>query len=505
MRRAINRLKALSARDKVYAVIVFLVLLGLAVLICMLSPLNIWENGEAGTDSSVFKTVALYIENGLMPYADTFDHKGPLIYIINWLGNKINYYQGVWLLEIVSLFITFVFLYKIARFFCGRLFAIGTLLIVIAPLSGYFEGGNFTEEYALPFIASSLYIFADYFLNDKINNLRLCICGLGLGAVLLLRPNMIAVWVVFCLAVLVRILKDKNYKAIINYLAFFILGMLVIILPIAVWLGANGALKDIIQSYLLFNSQYVSVYAGASLSLTSKAYAFYTFLKNIFMLCSVVCSGVMVWKKRDIFHITYFLCIIVSLLFVSMSGYTYGHYGMILIPLEVYPLSMLMLEIEQMLKNRHISIVMILCCFFIAKSMIPSWLWICSSAADAIVGAGNSSISEKTEQTVEIVEEYSSVGDTITVMGNWDIIYVLTQRLSASRYSYQSPISSVNVEIIDEYFDDLEEARPAVIIITSVYSAGDEQYDRMMDFIEEYDYELLTDEIEDLLIYVQDQ
>lgn len=33
------------------------------------------------------------------------------------------------------------------------------LMICITPLYTYFEGGNLTEEYALPFIAAALYIY----------------------------------------------------------------------------------------------------------------------------------------------------------------------------------------------------------------------------------------------------------------------------------------------------------------------------------------------------------
>lgn len=39
------------------------------------------------------------------------------------------------------------------------------------------EGGNFTEEYAMPFILWSLYIFLDYFLNEKVSGLRILLCG----------------------------------------------------------------------------------------------------------------------------------------------------------------------------------------------------------------------------------------------------------------------------------------------------------------------------------------
>ena len=74
---------------------------------------NLWYNVEAGTDSSVFRTVAMMMDRGYVPYRDTFDHKGPFIYILNWLGMQISYYRGIWLIEFAALFGTFLYMYKI--------------------------------------------------------------------------------------------------------------------------------------------------------------------------------------------------------------------------------------------------------------------------------------------------------------------------------------------------------------------------------------------------------
>ena len=53
-----------------------------SVIFLIKSPLHPWVGDVAQTDSSVFKTVALMMEKGFMPYKDSFDHKGPFLYII---------------------------------------------------------------------------------------------------------------------------------------------------------------------------------------------------------------------------------------------------------------------------------------------------------------------------------------------------------------------------------------------------------------------------------------
>ncbi len=77
------------------------------------SPLSIWRSGETGTDSSVFKTVALMMRHGGMPYRDTFDHKGPLLYLLNYTGSLISYYKGVWFIELLMDFTAFLLFTKL--------------------------------------------------------------------------------------------------------------------------------------------------------------------------------------------------------------------------------------------------------------------------------------------------------------------------------------------------------------------------------------------------------
>lgn len=161
------------------------------------SPLHPWIGGDTGTDDSVFKTVALMMEKGYMPYRDSFDHKGPLLYILNWIGNKISSYSGIWVIEFLFMTGTFFMIYKISRLKCNISSSIIVTMFSVSLLFEYFKGGNLTEEYAMIFIAIALYIFLDYLINHKVTKIRLLVCGFSFGAVLFLRANMIPVWIVF--------------------------------------------------------------------------------------------------------------------------------------------------------------------------------------------------------------------------------------------------------------------------------------------------------------------
>ena len=156
-----------------------LCLFSIATFVFLLNSLqHPWIRASAYTDSSVFQTVAMMMEHGYFPYRDSFDHKGPLIYLYNYLGRQIDTYTGIWYVEFASLLVTFIALYKLARL--SRISILQSVITVFTAMSlmfGYFEGGNLTEEYAMPFIAISLFIFIDYFLNGTISKIRLIICG----------------------------------------------------------------------------------------------------------------------------------------------------------------------------------------------------------------------------------------------------------------------------------------------------------------------------------------
>ena len=82
------------------------------------NPFNI---GNTYTDSSVFTYVGRVMQQGGMPYLDTFDHKGPLLYLIEVLGLTIHREIGIWILEVLSLTIGLIYAYRCARLYgCER-------------------------------------------------------------------------------------------------------------------------------------------------------------------------------------------------------------------------------------------------------------------------------------------------------------------------------------------------------------------------------------------------
>lgn len=439
--------------------------LAAAVFILMMdSPLHIWRCGEAGSDSSVFKTVALMMRRGYMPYRDSFDHKGPLLYLINYAGDCLSVYRGVWLIEYLFMWITFAAMYRIARIKCGRLLSCLSVLISSALLFDFLREGNLAEEYALPFITVSLFIFLDYFLNERINAMRLIVCGFCFGSVCMLKFNMISVWIVFCIAVLINCIKEKKFKLLVKFILQFLTGACLIVAPILIWLTIGHSLKEFWECYLLFNLKYISGDAG----LSQKIGQLFFYAGNTVIFFALLISVYYAVISKRFLYVVYAGYLVLTLCFTALSGLPYRHYGMMLVPATVFPTALLFAECKRHDIITGVNVVVLLTVLYFGGSIaLPVWMPAIGKTVERYEVRGEKDYSPVTQYVCALIEENTSYNDKISVYGQWDMIYVMSGRMHSTRYSYQFPIGQVNQSIMDEYFQELTEELPKILVVQS--------------------------------------
>ena len=105
-----------------------------------------------GIDSGIFLYGAQTILHGAVPYRDFWENKPPGIYFIDavglWLGGGSRW--GIWALEWISLWLAACFGFQAIREAFGNIPALFAGASLLAAFARVFQGGNFTEEYALP-------------------------------------------------------------------------------------------------------------------------------------------------------------------------------------------------------------------------------------------------------------------------------------------------------------------------------------------------------------------
>lgn len=207
-------------------------------------------------DVNLYFTIGKGMLNGLTPYKDLFDHKGPLIFVIYGLGYLISSdsFTGVFILQIVAWCISVLGVYFTSRLFLNSIASILTsALFVILVLPHVSEGGS-AEEFILPAISISNYLFISFFHSDKkISPTTTILQGFLWAFVLFIKFSWVCFWIFPLLGVLYHYMQSKEFSALFKFILYFTLGVLVLTIPIIIYFLINKGLNDFIDSYVLLN------------------------------------------------------------------------------------------------------------------------------------------------------------------------------------------------------------------------------------------------------------
>ncbi|MBQ1284978.1 MAG: hypothetical protein IIY19_00870, partial [Lachnospiraceae bacterium] len=104
---------------------------------------------------------------GKLPYRDLFDHKGPILYFIEYLGLRFSHGKtdGVWILEVLNLLWTSALMFRLGLLAAKNRSSCYLAVMMTVIVCGWkvWQGGNYTEEYALPWITMTALVFSRFF------------------------------------------------------------------------------------------------------------------------------------------------------------------------------------------------------------------------------------------------------------------------------------------------------------------------------------------------------
>ena len=456
----------------------------LIVIILGIMSLIIWANGETffacpgdtSVDTAVFQTVGYMMKRGYLPYVDSFDHKGPLLYLIHYLGSLIDTNSGVSIFQIINYFFTFFFAYKIARFKLNRPEAIFSVLVGCMILLNNHKEVADVEEFSMGFICISLYIFLDYLFNNKTTYKRIFLAGLCCGAVFLIKMNQVACWLVFGVYIFIEVLIRKNYKELRKFTGMFISGFLAIVIVFIIWLSCKGCLWEGVYDYIIFNFRYIR---SRRELLTSMEY----WLTYEFYLFTVITMLFFIRKNMRI-HSIYLVYMIVSYCFIAFMEDTSCHHGLILIPAVIYPISCILDSLKEKVELKRIVIIGVL-----SYMIIPAWFREMKPIPYKLIHSNENSLSAEINEICSIVRENTDYDDKISVYGNWDVIYLFSDRAHATKYSFQNPIRFCDDKILDEYIEGLRSEHPKIIVLQG--DGWGDYEGEIRKFLDTEDYELI--------------
>jgi 4-amino-4-deoxy-L-arabinose transferase-like glycosyltransferase len=426
-----------------------------------------------GRDSGVFLYIGKTVLEGGQPYKDVWDHKPPLIYFINALGLLIaaNGRWGVWILETFAMlwavFLSYWTLQKVtshlAAFLCT--FAWISLLPIL------FEGGNLTEEFALPLQFGILFLFCFLSQNEPWG---IFLIGLFTSLCFLLKTNLVVLGITSIVILLAASLRDKKNNKFLVSIFLALLGISIPICFFLVYFTMGHSLKFFWECFL-YNFSYISNIGLFQRIFTGLSFLWIFSWTGLFPLLFIMMLQFALDSKKSYIGLKnrakILICLSLPLEFiaVSLSGRLYKHYGLALIPTiafgAAFGLSLVMDYIKQYDRKRFITFAFVgLLITLFCGQLIYGTL----EQVKEFRQWGSSAV-------VEAILNRTIQKDTVLVWGN-DVEYnFFTNRQSPSRYAYQIALSQCHYAkqaLAEELYNDIISKSPKVIIDASDTTAG---------------------------------
>ncbi len=324
-------LKNIIKRDNIILFLIIVVFL----LIGAYNTSPLLESYTYGGDTDVFTAMGKFFINGLIPYKECFDTKGPYLILIQAIGlAAFKSSFGIFVLQVINFSFIVAGAYKLTTLFNKNANKVLVCLVTVFLVNVCYQGGNFTEEYCLPFLVWSIYWITSYLCKkqDKIDWGHLLFYGISFGICALTRVTNALPLCVFIIVLCVVTIKEEGIKNVLKKILLMALGLVLVLTPFLIYFLANHALSDLIFAVYEYNFSY----ATSSLEPTTIRDIVHTILLIIPMLAAFAIGIVncISDKKRLAVNLPYLLTIVIGIAF-QLTQYVYAHYYLIYVPVII--------------------------------------------------------------------------------------------------------------------------------------------------------------------------
>ncbi len=466
----------------------YLIVLGvITLMVAVYSPLNPLTQKAITTDQAVFFTIAKGLLEGKLAYVDFFDHKGVLLYMILaaglWVSKSLI---GNFVIELVVIFSSAFFMYKIARLFADEWMSLFAVFVVFASDITLFTSSN-SEEYIFPLLCASVYLFLLQ-LRDGIRLRQVFFIGACGMLVFFIKYNYCLIWAALGILLFIyMLLKRSGFLQVARMCLSFGGGMLAATLPFAVYLLATDSFGAFMDVYVLYSLHYAE-FTGISERLNCIRFLLDTPI-NVFyyaaiLMCVVLVIGIFTKKKslelgmkqKKIEMLFYFMVLSMAGLAVTSSpGQSWYYYKQATMVIYVVPLAVFMKVACQWLvrvisekTGKHVKRVTVL----VSGAMALLVLFSIRSRLTPEQYKMNADARFASAMTIcNLIDEYCGEDDTMISFSNDCTMYFYSDCETASRIFFPSA-TIVEDALIDELMQDLEENEPKVITYQCDWEAG---------------------------------
>jgi hypothetical protein len=423
-------------------------------------------------DSGVFFYAGQVIARGGAPYVDVWEHKGPLLFLLNALGySLLPGISGVYLLEgtlvagalLASLYVWQRYIDYWYASLIGILFVISYLLV--------FDRGNYSETWQVPFNLLAYSLLAGWILARRgiaavgpSTRDTAFLIGVAGGVAAMIRvSNGLGVATAACILILFAT-RERLQAAV-----WVAAGGLLVVLPVMGYVVAAGAFSPMIEQYLGYNFAYV----GGNDGLAQRLSLISSFSPRMWQLplWYVLPIAVLVLSSRAGGPTApgalalLALVVLADGLGVLSAGRDYTHYLIMLVPALAVASTLVFVGVS--VEPPRLSLKSCLVILPLVAVMLYPNLQRLKAQGDRIYEGALANPRSAEAQVVAFIEAHTAPDDPVLAYGWSPGLPALADRSAPSRYSYLTPLLNRNIdgsEMVDGLFADILDNVPALVV-----------------------------------------
>lgn len=421
-----------------------------------------------GSDNAIYLTMGTALANGYAPYTDVFDHKGPVLFLLQALPQALGggySTMAVFIQQVIFLFACLRVIHALAFKFhlpCSLLPQVAYLALICTHVGG----GNLTEEYTNLFTLLAFLLIVCHFPPDcdKAPTRSLLYPATQIGALFMLcvltRANNALPLAGAVLALTLCLLFSKDFRRLSSCILGFLAGSAVVLLPIVLWLVHHGALYEAFYASFLHNLMYAGTQGASRMdTLFHSSYGHWAIL-----MAAISCLAALILFLRT--RRMALPAVLVSS--AAMGGAAafishkfYGHYLILAAPAAVMGVCILLHAIPSLLHGRSRAILGAVLCICVA--------WLGTQGANAMRSriAECASLPEFTENAqalfAHVPEDERDQFMGYRLEPKW---YVAAKALPCMRFYFlQEVLADADPAVMDEIVAEFHTQPPKWLVI----------------------------------------
>ena len=326
-----------------------------------------------GDDSSIFQAVGRGWAEGYLPYVDLFENKGAFIFAIDALGWTIYPRVGIFLLQIPAMCVSMLFAWKSLGIFLPKTQKLAVSAFMLAFYGFYLLDGNRTEEYSMPFLMASTYLFLRGLKEKNFPTHVGLIFGVGFGACVLLRTTNALPICCYAFLSAIFLLRDGEIKIFLRNAVNFFAGAIIIVLPFVIYFAAQNSLYEMLYGTISLNIAY-SAQRGNFLLIHLDEYASYVAIHFMSLYLMIAICAIEFAKSKSRLAMSGMFCGATMLFMLFKSSPYMGYCALILplLPLNFAVLADLVKNFRGLWSEENLSLKKILCeCLIVLVMFYP--------------------------------------------------------------------------------------------------------------------------------------